>query len=186
MKSTATLRYLRMAPRKVRLVADLVRGKKVEEAQTMLRFVPKRAAEPMLKILHSAVASSESEESNLYIAKVTIDEGPKLKRYRARARGAAYPIQKKTSHVTIVLEEIEKGLPAGGQEKTSKAKPALGAAKEESKKEDKTMKPAVVRQRADSGVARQETPKFRPEKAREIMKPKREGGLRRFFRRKAI
>ena len=172
MKSTAKLRYLRMAPRKVRLVADLVRGKKVEEAQDMLRFVPKRAAEPILKVLHSAVASSESEESNLYIAKVTIDEGPKLKRYRARARGAAYSIQKKTSHVTIVLDEIEKG-------KASKAK-------EEPKKEDKIVKPASPRQPADSGAVKQETPKFRPEKAREAMKPKKEGGFKRFFRRKAI
>jgi len=172
MKSTATLRYLRMAPRKVRLVADLVRGKKVEEAQTMLRFVPKRAAEPILKILHSAVASSESEESNLYIAKVTVDEGPKLKRYRARARGAAYPIQKKTSHVTIVLDEIEKGLPAARQARASEAKPISGAAK-----------PVDVK---GSDVAKQETPKFRSKKEREIIKPKREGGLKRLFRRKAI
>ena len=176
MKSTATLRYLRMAPRKVRLVADLVRGKKVEEAQTMLRFVPKRAAEPILKILHSAVASSESEESNLYIAKVTVDEGPKLKRYRARARGAAYPIQKKTSHVTIVLDEIEKG-------KASKAKPTSGVAKPASVKGSDVVKPASAK---GSDVVKQETPKFRSKKEKEIMKPKREGGLKRFFRRKAI
>ena len=183
MKSTATLRYLRMAPRKVRLVADLVRGKKVEEAQTMLRFVPKRAAEPILKILHSAVASSESEESNLYIAKVTVDEGPKLKRYRARARGAAYPIQKKTSHVTIVLDEIEKG-------KASKAKPTSGVAKPVSAKGSDVAKPADAKSsgvvKPASGAARQETPKFRSKKEKEVMKPKREGGLKRFFRRKAI
>lgn len=176
MKSTAKLRYLRMAPRKVRLVADLIRGKKVVEAQTMLRFTPKRAAEPILKILHSAVVSCEVEESNLYIAKVIVDEGPKLKRYRARARGAAYPIQKKTSHITIMLDEIEKG-------KTSKTKKEQAPAVRVPEIKETEAKPAVAK---SSGVARQEIPKFRPKKEREIMKSKKEGKIKRFFRRKAI
>ena len=170
MKSTAKLRYLRMAPRKVRLVADLIRGKKVIEALTMLRFTPKRAAEPILKVLHSAVASAESEESNLYISKVTIDEGPKLKRYRARARGAAFPIQKKTSHITIVLDEIEK---------ISATKQT--AVKEEVK--DTEVKTTPVK---SSETIKRETPKFRPGQTKESMKPKKEGGLKRLFRRKAI
>ena len=180
MKSTAKLRYLRMAPRKVRLVADLVRGKKVQEAQIMLRFVPKRAAEPILKILHSAIASSEAEESNLYIAKVIVDEGPKLKRYRARARGAAYPIQKKTSHITIMLNEIEKG-------KISKAKPAVAkssdVAKEESKKEETLVAQVLETKKT---VAKREAPKLRFKRTKEVIKPKKEGGLKRFFRRKAM
>ncbi|PIW91361.1 MAG: 50S ribosomal protein L22, partial [Candidatus Nealsonbacteria bacterium CG_4_8_14_3_um_filter_37_36] len=103
---TAKLRYLRITPRKVRQVSDLIRGKTVEEAQTILRYTVKKAAQPLLKLLKSAVASAKNnfqlEELNLYISKILVDEGPKLKRWRARARGRADEIQKKTSHVTIV------------------------------------------------------------------------------------
>lgn len=105
---TAKLRYLRIAPRKVRLVADLIRGKSVKEAETILRFQVKRPAQPMMKLLQSAKANAkqqELDERQLYISKVTVDEGPKLKRYRPRARGRAYKIQKKTSHITLVLDE---------------------------------------------------------------------------------
>ncbi|MDI6591661.1 MAG: 50S ribosomal protein L22 [Patescibacteria group bacterium] len=109
---TAKLRYLRIAPRKVRLVADLIRGKKVEEAQNILNFTVKRAAKPLLKLLKSAIANAKNnfqlEESNLYISKILVDEGPKYKRWRARARGRADQIQKKTSHLTLVLDEITK------------------------------------------------------------------------------
>ncbi len=111
MSFQATLRYLRIAPRKVRLVADLIRGKSVEQAQTVLKFTIKRAAQPLLKLLNSAAANAKSQESltsNLYISKITVDEGPKYKRWMPRARGQAYEIQKKTSHVTIVLSEIKK------------------------------------------------------------------------------
>ena len=106
----ATLRYLRIAPRKVRLVADLIRGKSVEQAQTVLKFTIKGAALPLLKLLNSAAANAKSKESsasNLYISKITVDEGPKYKRWMPRARGQAYEIQKRTSHVTIVLSEIK-------------------------------------------------------------------------------
>ena len=106
----ATLRYLRIAPRKVRLVADLIRGKSVVRAQTVLKFTIKGAAQPLLKLLNSAAANAKNKEptaSNLYISKITVDEGPKYKRWMPRARGQAYEIQKKTSHVTIVLSEIK-------------------------------------------------------------------------------
>lgn len=112
---TAKLRRLRIAPRKVRLVADLIRGKTVEEAQTALRFTVKRAAAPLLKLLNSVAVSAKQKNldpANLYIAKITVDEGPKFKRWQARARGQASEIQKKTSHITIVLD-----LPAGRQGK---------------------------------------------------------------------
>lgn len=111
MEVTAKLRYLRIAPRKVRLVADLIRGKNVEEATHILNFVRKRAAKPILKLLNSAIANAthnfQLKKENLYIAKITVDEGPKLKRWRPRARGIAYEIQKKTSHVTLVLAEVK-------------------------------------------------------------------------------
>ena len=111
MEVTAKLRYLRIAPRKVRLVADLVRGKSVEEATHILNFTRKKAARPLFKLLNSAVANAshnfQLKKENLYISKLVVDEGPKLKRWRPRARGVTYEIQKKTSHITLVLSEAK-------------------------------------------------------------------------------
>lgn len=111
MQVSAKLRYLRIAPRKVRLVADLLRGKSVEEAQNILNFTQKRVALPILKLLKQGISNAKNnfqmEEKNLYISKVLVDEGPKLKRVRPRARGHADEIQKKTSHITLVLDEIK-------------------------------------------------------------------------------
>lgn len=111
MPVVAKLRYLRIAPRKVRLVADLIRSKSVRQAETILRFQVKRAASPLLKLLRSAIANAKNnfkmKEQNLYVSKITVDEGPKLKRWRPRARGRAYPIHKKTSHITLILEELQ-------------------------------------------------------------------------------
>jgi large subunit ribosomal protein L22 len=120
MQSKAYLRYLRIAPRKVRLVADLIRGKSVEEAQTILRFANKGGTTPLLKLLNSAVASGlhnfQLDAANLYIAKILVDEGPKLKRVYPRARGRADQIQKKTSHITLVLDErVKSALSNGGK-----------------------------------------------------------------------
>ncbi len=112
MPVTAQLRYLRIAPRKVRLTADLIRGKSVEEAQTILDFTPKKAVHPLAKLLKSAIANAKNNfqlsEENLYISKIIVEEGQKYKRWMPRARGQAAEIQKKTSHVTIVLDEIIK------------------------------------------------------------------------------
>ena len=112
MSVTAKLLHLRIAPRKVRLAADLIRGKTVEEAQTILSFTVKKTALPLFKLLNSAVANAKNNfqlnPANLYISKIIINEGPKYKRWRSRARGMAYEIQKKTSHIILVLEEIVK------------------------------------------------------------------------------
>ncbi len=109
MAVTAKLNYLRIAPRKVRLIADLIRGKSTKEAETILHFQVRRASGPMAKLLKSAIANAKNnfklKEEGLYISKITVDEGPKLKRSRPRARGRAYEIQKKTSHITLVLDE---------------------------------------------------------------------------------
>lgn len=106
----AKLNYLRIAPRKVRLVINLIQGKTDEEAQSILNFTTKKAAKVFLKLLKSAIANAKNnfqlEESNLYISKITVNEGPKYKRYFPRARGKADEIQKKTSHITIALDEI--------------------------------------------------------------------------------
>ena len=107
---SAKLSNLRIAPRKVRLVADLIRGTSVTNAQQQLKFSTKRASGPLLKLLNSAMTNAKNikesvEDDSLYIKDIFVDEGPKLKRHRPRARGVAYQIQKKTSHITIILTE---------------------------------------------------------------------------------
>lgn len=109
-QAKAKLSYLRVAPRKVRLVSDLIRGKNVNEALTILRFSPKkRVAHSLSTLLESAVSNAERDGKidvdNLFIKELLVDQGPTLKRYMPRAQGRAFPIQKKTSHVQVVLEE---------------------------------------------------------------------------------
>jgi large subunit ribosomal protein L22 len=105
----AKLKHLRIAPRKVRLVADLVRGKGVEEAQAILNFTVKRASLPVLKLLNSAAANAKNvaqkDSSSLFISKITVDGGPVLKRILPRAKGKADRMIKRSSHITIVLDE---------------------------------------------------------------------------------
>lgn len=116
----AKLRYLRIAPRKVRLVADLIKGKNIDEAENILNFRVKKGVKPIAKLLKSAVTNAKQnfglEKSKLYIKKITIDEGPRYKKTMPRARGRADIIQKRTSHVTIVLDEIKS---IGGEKKSS-------------------------------------------------------------------
>jgi large subunit ribosomal protein L22 len=107
--STAKLKNYRQAPRKVRLVADLLRGKSIERARAQLMMLPKRASEPMLKLLNSAVANATQKEgvtaADLYISKIEVNGGIIFTRYMPRARGKASPIQKKTSHITLALSK---------------------------------------------------------------------------------
>lgn len=114
MQVTAKLNNLRMAPRKVRLVASLVKGRDVGSAKTELSFMPKKTAGIILKLLNSAAASAKHnfnlEESNLYILKLIVDAGPSLKRWMPRAMGRAAPILKRTSNVSLILEEREPGM----------------------------------------------------------------------------
>ena len=103
---TAKLNYLRIAPRKTRSVADLVRGLSVNEAEAQLMFQRRRPAKALLKLLRSGVANAKNNKLNvdhLFIKEIRVDGGPMLKRYLPRARGSASPIQKKMSHVTLVL-----------------------------------------------------------------------------------
>jgi large subunit ribosomal protein L22 len=121
MSITFKARYIRIAPRKVRLVADMIRGEKADKAKSILQFTVNRSALPIAKLLKSAVTSAEKDKGwsseNLKIEKITVDEGPKLKRWMPRARGSASPIQKKTSHITITLNEIEKTFSVNGKKK---------------------------------------------------------------------
>ncbi len=103
----ARARYVRVAPRKARLVADQIRGLPVEEARTLLAFSSRGAARDLLRLLDSAAANAEANHElvadDLRIAAVSVDEGPTLKRWRARARGRATPIHKRTSHLSVAL-----------------------------------------------------------------------------------
>ena len=102
----ATLSTYRQSPRKVRLVVDAIRGKKVENALTILRFADKRAALPIQKLVESALANAKNKgmnEEGLIVSKIAVDAGAILYRRRARARGSAAPIRKRTSHITVEL-----------------------------------------------------------------------------------
>lgn len=101
------LKYLHISPRKVRLVADAIRGKKVDEAQSILSFTVKKASLPVLKLLNSAVANVKGKTDKLYISKITVDEGPVMKRVLPRAKGRGDVLKKRSSHVTLVLDEIK-------------------------------------------------------------------------------
>ncbi|NLY90280.1 MAG: 50S ribosomal protein L22 [Firmicutes bacterium] len=111
MEAKAVARYVRIAPRKVRQVANEIKGKGVDEALQILQFTPRAAAEVLRKVLNSAVANAENnlelDRNNLVVAKALVDQGPALKRYRARAQGRAAAIRKRTSHITIIVEEKE-------------------------------------------------------------------------------
>jgi len=112
MEVVAHLRNLRISPRKVRLIADLIRGMKIQDARIQLEFANKKSSEPILKLLNSAIANAmhnfNLEENNLYVSKIMVNEGATLKRWIPRAMGRASAIHKRTSHITIVVEEVEK------------------------------------------------------------------------------
>jgi large subunit ribosomal protein L22 len=109
MSVKASLKFARMAPRKIRLVVDLVRGKDVNEAIQILSFTNKKSAPIIKKLLQSAVANADQKKTidvdTLFIKHISVDQGPTLKRYMPRAMGRASEIKKKTSHVNLVLEE---------------------------------------------------------------------------------
>lgn len=111
MEAKASLNYARISPRKVKIVIDLIRNKNVKEALGILRFTPKAASPIVEKLIRSAVANAENNHSmdpdNLYVAEIYANQGPTLKRIQPRARGMAYRIRKRTSHITVVLKERE-------------------------------------------------------------------------------
>jgi len=142
MEVRAKLSNLRTAPRKVRLVADLVRGKKMVEAQNILSFTVNKTARNILKLINSAEASATHDfhldKANLFVSKIMVDEGPKLKRWHPMSRGRAFTILKRSSHIVVILGEINS---------TSKTET-------ESKKEIKTEKKAVVKKEVKKGTVK--------------------------------
>ena len=111
MEAKAVLRYVRISPRKVGILCDLIRGKSVNQAVAILSTTPKAASEPLLKLVKSAAANAENnhqmDPEKLYVSAALADPGPIIKRFMPRAQGRAYRINKRTSHITIVLNEKE-------------------------------------------------------------------------------
>ena len=105
----ATLKYARISSRKVKIVADLIKGKDIDEALAIVKFTPKASSEVLEKLLKSAIANAENNHNmaheKLYVADIYANQGPTLKRIRPAAKGSAVRIRKRTSHVTIVLKE---------------------------------------------------------------------------------
>jgi len=152
MEVIARLRNLRISARKVRLVVDMIRGKSVQEAQSILIFAIKRGSMPVLKLLKQAMANAKNnfqlDPDNLFVAKTMVDDGAKYNRWRARARGQGYKIQKKTCHITIILKELEKS------KKTKKAKEEIAgqvAEKEETKEKQVKKEKTYSNQKSEFG-----------------------------------
>lgn len=178
---SAQLNYLRISPRKVRAVADLIRGWDVDIAQAQLKYVTRKSAKPMLKLLNSAAANAQNnlglDKNYLYIKEIIINEGPKLKRFKPKGFGMVMPIQKKTSHIKIVLDELS-------EEKKKKKEILLAKMP---KVEPSLDKFSEARERKEVKVE----PKPRAE--REIRKGVKRGGFggirslgKKIFRRKSI
>ena len=109
MEAKAVAKYVRIAPRKVRVVMDLIRGKSVADAFAILKFTPKVGAEAIEKVLKSAVANAENNfdmnVDHLYVSTCFVDQGPTMKRIHPRSRGQAFKILKRSSHITVAVEE---------------------------------------------------------------------------------
>lgn len=164
----AQLNYLRMAPRKVRLVANLIKGLPVGEAEALLSLHPRKPAEPLTKLLRGAIANAKNNQqldsNRLFVKEIRVDQGPMLKRFIPRAMGRATPIQKKSSHITLILAESEQ-LKEPRFRITKKEKVAKTTKIQKARKEKDVSKP----------------------KAEEAQKPsKGPGFIKRIFRRKAV
>jgi len=179
MEVKAYLNNLRISARKVRLAANLIRGLDVSEAKVQLKFLPKRAAEPILKLLNSAIANAENNfklsKDNLYVFKIFVDSGPILKRWMPRAFGRTAMIKKRTSHITIILDE------KAASKIKAKAKKAEPKEKELEKPFEEIKKDTAIKGAARKG--------WQEIKKSDKITPKKKGlgGLAgRIFRRKSI
>jgi large subunit ribosomal protein L22 len=118
MEARAKARYVRVTPRKARRVVDLIRGMPAEEARDVLTFAPQSASDPVGKVLASAIANAEytgrATASSLVVSRAWVDEGPTLRRFRPRAQGRGYRINKRTSHITVVVSDEVGGARRGG------------------------------------------------------------------------
>ncbi len=173
MKISAKLNYLRISPRKVRMVVDLIKGLDVEQAEAQLKFNTKRASKPLLKLLNSAVANAfhnfDIEKDNLYISEMQVNEGPPFKRWIPRAMGRATPITKKTSHIILILLPKKKV-------KLNKKKPA----------KPEIVKPEELKQEAIEEEKPEKKSKKKAPKKQKLKKSRIKGLGKKFFRRKSF
>ena len=176
---TAQLNYLRISPRKVRAVAELLKGLDVDLAQAQLKYLVKKPSRPLLKLLNSAASNAKNnlglEKHHLYIKEIIVNEGMKLKRYKPKGFGLSMPIQKKTSHIKIVLDEIS------GEKRKKKEALLAKLPKPIEVKKDKEEKKEIEEKKVKAEKPKKEERKI----------GKKEGfGIknlgRRLFRRKAI
>lgn len=194
MQVTAKLKHFRMSARKIRLVADLIRGLDVEQAASQLKFLGKRAARPVLKLLNSAVANAENDfklqKNNLYISAIMVDSGPTLKRWLPRAHGRATPIRKRTSHITIILDEKEltKAESVSGPKPEAELIPAKEVVKKSvEKKEDNLEKPFVTEEKEKPEIAKEQARKGWQDKTQKMGQKKGFGQvMNKIFRRKSF
>ncbi|MCP6720379.1 MAG: 50S ribosomal protein L22 [Patescibacteria group bacterium] len=176
----AKLKYLRIAPRKTRFIADVIRGLPVSEAEAQLLLSPRRASDAILKLLRSAVADAKNnhqlELSKLYVREIKVDQGPKSKRFAPRAFGRVNLIEKKTSHVTLILGVSDKLTEPRFVIQESRKKEKTKISKEQEKKEQQE-KPSVKDGTVPTGKEKQ-VPEVKP-----TAKP---GFFKKVFRRKSI
>ena len=176
---TVKLKYLKISPRKVRLVADLIRKLPVNEAEAQLFILPNRSAKPILKLLRSAVESflkqKQAKYEHLWIKEIKVDEGPMLKRYRIRARGSVNEIHKKSSHITLTLEEKKESFSKYKFIKKEKKK-KKAAEKKAGKENEEKREVLPQKEKKEKKIISKE------EKEKENMKPKKIKENKRFFK----
>lgn len=199
MEVKAKARFIHMSPRKARLVTDLLKGLNVNEAITQLKFINKRAAEPVLKLIDSAIANATHnfnlEKNNLYIKEIRVDQGPTLKRWTPKAYGRVAPIRKKSSHISLILDEIVAKKAKAGKKTPKIAAPVTYTQKP---KEEEIAQPVSSKTKE---AAQEETKeevsqeiidtrrlgKHREQQHLDRIRVKERGGvLKRIFRRKAV
>ncbi len=195
MEVKAKARYIRMSPKKVRLVIDVVRGMDVAAAKAQLKFINKRAVQPVEKLIDSAVANAihnfELKEDNLFVKEIRVDDGPTLKRWQPRAFGRAGAIRKRSSHISLILgEKVEtKKEVKGKKEKIEAPKKVQEVAHDEVKKESKKLadqdKPKESEETKEIFDER-EKGKHRHKEHLDTVREKDKGGFaKKIFRRKA-
>lgn len=192
MKVSAQLNNLRITPRKVRLVADLIKGRDVEDAKAQLRHIVKRSCPVIEKLLKSAIANAENnlglDRDNLYVYDVQVGEGTRLKRWLPRAFGRASQILKRTSNTTLVLEERVEGKNRKSKEQMEKIKKERAETKKKMEKEIQEERDKAEKEKPSSAKATEakaEIP-FREKKAEdEQKKGEKKGWMKKIFQRKS-
>jgi len=182
MQVSAKAKHIKISPKKVRLVLDVVRGMKVAKASDTLRLMNKGAAKPVMKLINSAIANAEHNfdlaKDNLYIKEIRADEAPTLKRWMPRAHGRATTIRKKNSHINVILSEIKDGGIKEGKKVKADAPVKLGDMnkkdKEETKKEIKAEAKEELKNKKDDSFDEDSKDKSQ-EVAKEINDPRLEG-----------